>query len=92
MDRAVVVTLTGANFVPSPSLCCVFQQLMIAAQFLSSSQIVCTLPPQSQPGAFPVEMSNNGVEVTTQAAAFTFTIAPQRAGHAARVRPCWWRH
>ena len=76
VDRAVVVTLTGANFVPSPSLCCVFQQLMIAAQFLSSSQIVCTLPPQSQPGAFLVEMSNNGVEVTTQAAAFTFTIAP----------------
>jgi len=60
-----VIAISGKNFFSSPSLTCSFGDKKVAARFVSSYRVECSLPSDVDPGSVPVEVSNNGVDFST---------------------------
>ena len=73
---AVTVTVSGVNFIASPSLACLFQQEQLSAHYVSSNTVTCLLPAQASTGAYPVEVTLNGVEWTIQDVSITYVSLP----------------
>lgn len=65
------LSITGANFVNSPELMCLFNSSFpAAARWLSSSLLRCAVPPNCQPSSDPmlVGASNNGRDISLSVA------------------------
>ena len=73
---SVTITLTGANFIASASLACLFDQQQLSAHYVNSNTITCLLPAQSTAGVYPVSVTLNGVEWTSQAISITLVSLP----------------
>ncbi|KAJ1464998.1 hypothetical protein T484DRAFT_1866907, partial [Baffinella frigidus] len=66
-----VITVHGSNFERSSTLTCIGKSRMLyPAKWLSNEAIVCSLPAASFVGNMTIEVSNNGVDVSTQGVQF----------------------
>lgn len=65
------VVVKGTNFRDEASLSCRIDDLVVAAQYLSPTELVCFVPAHF-PGTFALEVSLNGADFTTSAVEFTY--------------------
>ena len=73
---SVTVTVSGVNFIASSSLACLFREQQLPAHYVNSNTITCRLPGQPYTGVYPVEISLNGVEWTSQGISITCVSLP----------------
>jgi hypothetical protein len=72
-DTAVFIT--GLGFLNETSSVCRFGSKIVPAVFLSSENLVCASP-VSAPGSVVVEVSNNGVDYSSNRLIFHFAVCP----------------
>jgi len=72
-DTAVFIT--GLGFLNETSVVCRFGNKIVSAIFLSSDNLVCSSP-VSAPGSVVVEVSNNGVDFSSNRLLFHFAVCP----------------
>ena len=61
---ANTVTISGAGFRPSESASCVFGQMRSRIEWISGSQVLCSVS-KATPGNVTMEVSNNGVDFSS---------------------------
>jgi hypothetical protein len=69
------VLVLGHNFIDTPSLACKFDGTVVAARYLSASQLLCDSPPHS-PAGVAVEVTLNRMDYTHSGTVFQFHDRP----------------
>lgn len=70
-----VVEVTGTAFVNSTSLSCRIAAQRVPATFVSAELVKCITPSSSSLAAWPLEVSNNGLDFTSDGVLFSFVPA-----------------
>ena len=71
-----VVNIKGVNFVHDGALACKFGDVLVPARFLTSTEVMCTTPLHTA-GAYPIEVTLNGMDFTVSGINFMYFDGPQ---------------
>jgi len=69
-----ILTLYGTNFVPSSSMACKFDEVVVGAHYISADKIQCITPAKSgEEDSVLVRVTRNGVDFSSETVVYTYS-------------------
>ncbi len=70
------ILVKGTNFLNTTKLACSFEDIIVKASFVSSTELHCKSPESGREGVVLVKVSNNGIDFEASYTSFVYTSVP----------------